>query len=465
MAIDCPLPGNISGDCTVDLIDVSQLQSQWMSSNCGSCQGSDLTGDSNVDIGDLKLITENWLHTYQPQFTNFVLIIADDMGWNDVGYHGSIIDTPKIDSLAADGIILNRFYTYPICGPSRVALNTGRNPIRLGRTRNIQNGPDGLDVDEYLMSNAFKSAGYQTWCLGKWHLGTVSPFLPRDRGYDHFYGFSSASIDPFTHRTAGVLYWQRNGVSINEEGHSLDLLTKEAIDKIDKRDVNSPFMLYLSYHMGHAPYGADAALVTKYANLGITDPDRQEYAAACEMMDSAIGEVLQKIDDEGLRDNTLVIFISDNGGDTDVGADNSPLRGQKGTEYEGGIRTLSCMRWPGVLPAGETREQAVSIMDIFPTCASALNVTPYNTRPFDGADKWEALRHTHETQHDAYAVQMINKVLIVGDYKLYVPRMGRDNQLYNITTDPNETTDIAAGNTAIVNDMLAKLQLMLDTAP
>ncbi|MCP5115213.1 MAG: sulfatase-like hydrolase/transferase, partial [bacterium] len=179
-----------------------------------------------------------------------VLIVADDLGWNDVGYHGSEIRTPNIDKLAKSGVMLERFYAYPLCSPTRTALMTGRHSIELG-----VNGPfaptakEGLPLDERLLPQAFSDAGYQTFMTGKWHLGLAHvKYFPQSRGFDHFYGHLGAAVDFYEHVLRGGLDWQRNGKSVREEGYTTDLITAEAVRLLRERDKNKPVLLYITYN-------------------------------------------------------------------------------------------------------------------------------------------------------------------------------------------------------------------------
>lgn len=455
--------GDSDTDCDIDIFDVNRFVENWLQ----SAPASDYTDDSNVNMQDYEVIAENF--GSGENFTNLVILIADDMGWGDVGYHGSIIETPNIDQLTTDGVMLNYFYAFPICGPSRVALMTGRNPTRLGRTGNIQ-GDDGLDIEEHLLPESFKAAGYQTWCLGKWHLGgdPNEVFLPQNRGFDHFYGHLAGSVHPYNHTSGpqNQLDWQRNGVDVVEEGYTPDLLSAEAVSLLRSRDKSKPVLLYLPFHLVHTPLLAPQELIDKYTPLIPGDPNRAIYAAMAESLDIAIGRVLQEIDDQGMRDNTLVLFFSDNGGnENNGGASNDPLRGRKGQVWDGGIRTPAAMRWPGVLSPGTTSNQTISIMDLFATLTSAVGVTPQNTRPFDGNDRWEQIRTGTEVPPEAIVIQRNDTAILDGSWKMVRITSSGANRLYDIRNDQSEADNVAGSNPTVVTDLSAKMQAMLDTAP
>jgi len=214
---------------------------------------------------------------------NLVVIVSDDHGWNDVSYQGSVVDTPNIDSLVADGIELDRFYVFPVCSPTRAAFLTGRSPIRLGITNPINEDQDGLSLSEHLLPETLTAHGYQTWMCGKWHLGggTGEAYLPHHRGFDHFYGFVSGAVDSYTHVNSrtGEVDWQRNGATVIEEGYSAYLLADECVGLIQDRDPTRPFFLYLPFHAVHTPLRAPQALVDKYETLGLTNQSRQVVSA------------------------------------------------------------------------------------------------------------------------------------------------------------------------------------------
>ena len=397
---------------------------------------------------------------------NVVFIHSDDHGYADVGFRGSIIDTPSIDAIAAGGVTLERYHTQPICGPTRVGLMTGRNPIRMGLTGNIETGEDGVPLDEHFLPETFRAAGYQTWALGKWHLGgTTGPeYLPQSRGFDHFYGFLGGAIDESTHTApaTGTFDWQRNGVDVPEDDGQLstDLLASEAISLIEGRDPSRPFFLYLAFHALHTPYDAPQALKDKYAALGLSGLQLQ-YSAMAENMDANIGRVLAALASEGIAGETLVVFASDNGADDGKGGSNLPLRGWKGEIFEGGNRTPAAMRWPGVIPAGTTSEQFVSHMDWLPTLATAAGIAPRNSKPLDGRDRWDAILNGESGQPQAYVVRRGQGTSVLdGTWKLLRETNAGSWQLYDVYADPFETTDLAGANPAIVATLAAYSDLI-----
>jgi arylsulfatase A-like enzyme len=353
-----------------------------------------------------------------PARPNVVIFLADDLGWSDVGFRGGPIDTPSIDRLAREGVELQRFYTTPICSPPRAALMTGRDPMRLGVAYGVILAwhTIGIHPEEHFMPESFRAAGYQTAIVGKWHLGHAQQtYHPNQRGFDHFYGHLHTEVGyfpPFSNQ--GGKDFQRNGVSIDDQGYETFLLADEAVRWIRERDPERPFFLYLPFIAPHTPLDAPEELKAKYADLEDdrkparsrnTDQTRHIarwmfqpsarplYAAVVDAMDQAVGRVLATLDAEGIADETLVLFFSDNGGAAYAlgGADNVPLRGGKGETFEGRIRVVAVMRWPGRIPAGTQLESIMSVIDVFPTLAEAAEVAPGNTRKLDGRSLWPAI--------------------------------------------------------------------------
>ena len=305
---------------------------------------------------------------------NIIVMVADDLGWADVGFHGNqIIDTPNHDLIASEGTKIKRFYTTPICSPTRAALMTGRDPIRLGVAYStiMPWHNNGIHPEETFLPELFASAGYQTAMVGKWHLGHAQQtYHPNARGFEHFYGHLHTEVGffpPFA--SLGGKDFQLNGVSIDDQGYESYLLADEVSRYIRERDAEKPFFIYMPFIAPHTPLDAPEDLKAKYADMEddrgksrskmadntrfmakVTrrESARPMYAAVVDGMDQSIGRVLDTLDAEGLTDNTIVLFFSDNGGAVYAigGADNAPLRGGKGDTFEGGIRVVATMRWP-----------------------------------------------------------------------------------------------------------------------
>ena len=425
---------------------------------------------------------------------NVVVIVADDLGWADVGYHGGNIDTPSLDRLAEQGVQLNRFYTTPICSPTRAALMTGRDPMRLGVAYGVIMPWDNIGVNpaEHFMPESFGAAGYQTAMVGKWHLGHAQmTYHPNKRGFEHFYGHLHTEVGfypPFAN--VGGKDFQVNGVTADDEGYETYLLADEVSRYIRERDTQKPFFIYMPFIAPHTPLDAPAELQEKYKDIDTDLPParsnqtdstrriskmlmresaRPMYAAVVDGMDQAIGQVLNTLDEEGLSDNTIVLFFSDNGGAAYSygGADNAPLRGGKGETFEGGIRVVSLMRWPEKLQGGQIFDQVMTVMDVFPTLADAAGVDPLNTFEFDGSSLWSSISEgTTHTREDM--IMFASEIPIYGSFKLtafdntwkLVQEMEQDqlsttvtNYLFKIVDDPNEYNNLAAEYPDIVVSM------------
>jgi len=433
-----------------------------------------------------------------PARPNVIVMVADDLGWNDVGFHGGDIDTPSLDRLAAEGMELTRFYTTPICSPTRAALMTGRDPIRLGVAYGVILPWDtiGIHPDEHFLPESFLAAGYQTAMVGKWHLGHAQmTYHPNNRGFQHFYGHLHTEVGfypPFANQ--GGVDFQRNGVSIDDQGYETFLLADEASRYIRERDTSKPFFLYLPFIAPHTPLDAPQELQDKYREINtdlapsrarLTDDTRRVaklmgmesarpmYAAVVDAMDQAIGTVLETLDREGIADNTLVLFFSDNGGAAYSvgGADNAPLRGGKGETFEGGIRVVSIIRWPGHIPAGEKMTSIMTAMDVFPTLSEATGVPALNRRAFDGHSLWPAVAGGADMPRDEL-VYFASETPIYGHFNLtafndewkLVQEIEQDqlattvtNYLFRITDDPNEYNNLAQNHPEIVQRLAGKI--------
>lgn len=404
----------------------------------------------------------NWAADKRP---NIIIMLADDLGWADVGYHGGNIETPAIDSLAADGVRLNKFYATPICSPTRAALVTGRDPIKLGIAYD-QIHPwynVGLAADERLIAEAFQDAGYQTGLVGKWHLGhTLAHQLPNAQGFDTFYGHLHTNTDFYTHQREGGHDLQKNGVSVDGKGEYLTHIeAREALNFIDQRDKTKPFFLYVPFTAPHSPMQAPAETIAKYKHLP-SKHYRQIYAAMVDEVDQAVAGILQRLEQHGIADDTIVIFTSDNGGSWAFGGQNQPLRGQKGQAFEGGIRVPTVMRWPTQLKPGQVVEQTLSIMDLYPSLLHAAGIDDNYTgvlanKPLDGENMWPAIRDNKIVPRKSplFFVSeipvpgMLSMAVIDGDWKLVLQvregqtAMQSRTQLFNLAKDPNETIDLS----------------------
>ena len=397
---------------------------------------------------------------------NVVLIFVDDLGYNDVGYNGAgDIETPNIDRLAAEGVVFSDGYvTHPFCGPSRAGLMTSRYPARFGMEHNLaytpEDGDHGLPVDEPTFAEGLQAAGYRTGLVGKWQLGAAPPFHPNNRGFDDFYGFLGGAHDYFRvdHRSApGSDFAPLNdGFEETEfDGYLTDALTDRAVEFI-RADSGAPFFLYLAYNAPHTPLQAPDSLVRKYSH--VNDPDRRVYLAMIDSLDQNVGRVMDALDAAGKREDTLVFFLSDNGGVAPTPhsafdwADNAPFRDGKSNFHEGGIRVPFIGSWPGGWPQGVVYAEPVISLDVGAT-ALALAESPQDPeRPLDGVDltpyvrgeekgpSREALfwrQWSRETDVITYAVRS-------GGMKLVKSDANGAPALYDLSNDPGETRDLIA---------------------
>ncbi len=394
---------------------------------------------------------------------NILYIVADDLGWKDVGFHGSDIRTPNIDKLAEGGARFDQFYAQPMCTPTRAALMTGRYPFRYGlQTLVIQWGHTyGLPTDEWLLPQALKEAGYKTAIIGKWHLGHADPkFWPRQRGFDYQYGPLIGEIDCFTHEQHGVVNWYRNNKLVKEKGYSTTLLGDEAVKLVNEHDTGRPFYLYLAFNAPHSPYQAPQKYLDLYKNIG--DPNRRAYAAMITAMDDQIGRVLHALEKKKMRDNTLIIFQSDNGGTRNamfageddmskikIPCDNGPYREGKGTLYEGGTRVVALANWPSHIPAGSIVDGMIHVVDMYPTLVGLAAAQLGKNKPLDGLDVWPTISEGKPSPRTEiiYNVEPFRAGIRQGDWKLvWHTLLPSVVELYNITQDPSEKSNLAAQN-------------------
>lgn len=392
---------------------------------------------------------------------NIVFILADDLGWNDVSYHGSEIRTPHIDSLAEQGLELDRYYAFPLCSPTRAALMTGRSPLRLGVDVPVE-ASGGLPLDEHLLPETLRAAGYQTFFAGKWHLGLERvDSHPYRRGFDRTYGHLGPSVDYFSHVWEGGLDWHRDGTVLREVGYTTDLIAEESVRYIKERDQTAPMFLYVSFNAPHTPLQAPEEYLNR--NAHVEDPHRRMYAAMVTALDDGVGEILAALEAEGIAQDTLLIWASDNGAGRNVGGSNLPLRGGKGNVFEGGIRVPAVVRWLDVLPAGERFDQMITALDWFPTLASAAGIETGNQQPFDGLDMWRALRDGEEVDRGTLLIGATGNFAVFRDGWKYVEstfrRTGETQTfLFRIDDDPLEERNLSDAESEMAQDLMAWLK-------
>ncbi len=420
-----------------------------------------------------------------PPRPNIVFIMADDLGNADLGYRGGTVSTPNIDRLANDGVRLEAFYGQQVCTPSRAALMTGRYPMRYGLQTLVifPSHTYGLPTDERTLPQALKEAGYRTAMVGKWHLGHADrKYCPQNRGFDSFYGNVMGEVDYFTKERGGVIDWQRNGQFLKEDGYYTNLIGDEAVRIIEAQDRNAPFFLYVASLAPHAPYQVPAAYADAYKDTG-TDAARRTYSGMITALDEQVGRIVETLERKGLRENTLILFASDNGGPTSglfatgarseeerkesggVGtherppASNAPLRGGKGSLYEGGVRVAAFANWPTKLKPRVVAEP-IHMVDVMPTLLTLAGGKGSADHPFDGKDLWPTLAEgaPRPGEDVLIAVEAFRGAIRKGNWKLVkVALLPGLTELYDLSKDPVETTDVAGQHPEVVRDLEQRL--------
>lgn len=401
----------------------------------------------------------------EPGRPHVVLLVADDLGWGDVGYHGSEIRTPTLDELAARGVRLNQFYALQTCTPSRAALLTGRFPMRFGLQVGIvwKESEYGLLPEERTLAEALGEAGYETAICGKWHLGHHDPAMrPGGQGFEHQYGSYLASGGYFDRMRKRELDWFRDDQPLTEAGYTTDLIAAEAVRRIGERDETRPLFLFVSFTAPHMPLEAPAEYIQRYAHL--TDPDRAIYAAMVECMDSGIQRILDALDAADMTDDTLVIFLSDNGAAQYHAGSNAPLRGGKQTLYEGGVRVPALAVWPGKLPAGRVIDELLHLTDWYPTLLALAGAPTRQDLVVDGRDIWPVLADGEPSPHEEILINYYlpgTGAIRRGRWKLYVDEEHgpRPPELFDLEQDPGELTNLASEHPEIVQDLRARLEV------
>lgn len=415
---------------------------------------------------------------------NIVIILADDLGWGDVGFHGSDIKTPYIDQLAKDGVILNRFYTAPVCSPTRAGLMTGRYPNRFGLRETVVPpwSEFGVDTSEVFLSQILAEAGYKNRAaLGKWHLGHAKrKYLPLQRGFTHFYGHYNGAIDYFTHKREGELDWHNDEETSHDKGYSTDLITEEAVRCIKSySSQKAPFFLYVAYNAPHGPLQAKKEDLLLYGydetkpSFGKGNKDdegfsgrgntkKQTYAAMVTNMDRGIGNILAALKESGIDENTLVLFFSDNGAAPGEGSSSGELKGTKFQEWDGGVRSPAVIKWPAGFKGGHSIDQVTGYIDIVPTLGEIAGLKENSKKALDGISILPVLENKKEKiSRDFY----LGYGSLISDNKWKIvkaangnPRMKlEEDVLYNIAADPSEKKNIKTVYPLIYKELKEKV--------
>jgi arylsulfatase A-like enzyme len=411
----------------------------------------------------------------QGQKPNILLIVSDDQGWPDLGCIGSKpIQTPHLDTIAKEGVRLTNYYvTWPACTPSRGSILTGRHPLRNGLYDMVRNdlvnyghrysaeeyatSPEmtiGLDPQEKTLGDVLKSAGYRCGMVGKWDMGQARRYLPLQRGFDFFYGHGNNGIDYYTHERYGVHSMFRGNSRTKEDqgAYATDVFKREALRFIRESN-EQPWFLYLCFNAPHgaSSFGSDEKnpksrsgvqapdeYIAKYAGSEVPN-NLKRYYAAVTCMDDAIGALLALLRERNQDQNTLVIFQSDNGGSGNGG--NAPLRGQKSTLWEGGLRVPFVARWPGKIPAGRVSDEFVTTLELMPTLAAASSASLPTGDTLDGHNMLPVLAgQSPSPRKETFWEFRGQKAARVGNYKWIDSE--RAKGLYDLTSDVGEATDL-----------------------
>jgi len=380
---------------------------------------------------------------------NIIIILADDLGWGDVGFHGSEIRTPNLDQLAKEGVILNRFYTAPVCSPTRAGLMTGRYPNRFGLRETVIPpwSEFGVDTNELFLPVFLKDAGYHNRVvLGKWHLGHAQrAYLPLQRGFTKFYGHYNGAIDYFTHFREGELDWHDDEKTSTDKGYSTDLISDKAVEVI-RNAGDKPFFMYVAYNAPHTPLQAKPEDLKAYGYSTEKPTARQTYAAMVTCMDRGIGRILNSLKAMKKDQNTIVLFFSDNGANVSGGGSSGQLKGHKFQEWDGGVRAPAIAKWPARLKGGTKTEQVMGYVDVLPTLLGITGASSKNHRPFDGIDISPVLfRKQDQINRNLY---LGYGSLISSPWKIVLAKNGNaamklnESALFNIIEDPAEKQNI-----------------------
>lgn len=409
--------------------------------------------------------------------------MCDDLGYADVGFNGAKdIRTPHIDSLARAGTVFTSAYVpHPFCGPSRMGMLAGRYPHCFGAPFNLPNSglaieaynQQGIDVNETLISSLLQESGYFTGAIGKWHLGIQPQFHPNARGFDEYYGFLGGGhkyfpeqFEPIYQRqkARGVKYvneysvpLEHNGKNVQEKDYITDALSREAVRFVElaaKKD--HPFFLYLAYNAPHSPLEAKEDDLAEFTH--VEDEKRRTYAAMVYAVDRGVGQLVEQLTDDNILDETLIVFLSDNGGKLGLGANNSPLREGKGSAFEGGFRVPMFFHWPGKVTGNRKFDHPISAIDFYPTFASLAGVDMPADKHIDGIDIWDAVANGENPRQGKPIFAARHRggstdVAIRRDQWKAVKAYNGRWQLFDVVKDISERHDVSGSNVQILSDL------------
>lgn len=436
-------------------------------------------------IAAFAFITMPLMAIADNQRPNILLILTDDMGYADVGFNGSKdIKTPNLDALAAQGTTFTSAYNaHPFCGPSRAGLLTGRYPHKFGSQFNLPrsslSGGLGIPSNETYISTVLQDAGYYTGIIGKWHLGETAHYHPNNRGFDDFYGFLNGGHNYFpkdfkkayarqqmqglNHAIFSYLKpLERNGIDVEENEYITDGLSREAVNFIGKaaEDKSKPFFLYLAYNAPHSPMQAKKEDMAMFPE--ITDKKRKVYAGMVYAVDRGVNKIITALKATGQFDDTLIVFLSDNGGKPNLGANNFPLQGRKGTVQEGGFRTPMFFHWPQKVPAGQTYHHPITTLDFFPTFAKLANAQIPKDKQLDGKNILPAVLDNVSARPGEMIYAMRHRAgfseASARKDSFKIITTGKKWQLFDVDKDQGEHHDLSDKFPNVLREMQAEME-------
>ncbi|WP_282049489.1 sulfatase-like hydrolase/transferase [Maribacter aquivivus] len=410
----------------------------------------------------LLLIFSSYTTVFSQEQPNIIVILTDDQGWADVGFNGATdIPTPNLDRLASEGVTFsNGYVSHPYCSPSRAGLLTGRYQARFGHDCNMpydgeNDASIGTPLSEKMISEALKEQGYRTSAIGKWHLGDYPDLYPPAQGFDHWFGFPGGGMNYWgeSKNEIQTIYRNRKTVPENELSYLTDDFTNETIDFINKRD-DKPFFIYLAYNAPHSPDHATKEYLEKTKHIEYAG--RSIYAAMVNAVDTNVGKIDSTLVANGIKENTILVFLSDNGGRIQH-ADNRPNRGHKGMLFEGGLKVPFFITWSNKIKGNQIFSKPISSLDLFPTLLNAAGGDSVNESQLDGVDLLPYILNVNkENPHETlfwrssgnfeYAVRK-------GKYKLYKSAYKNKTLLFDLENDQLERNNIASTNSEICLDL------------
>ena len=387
---------------------------------------------------------------------NVILILTDDQGWGDLSLNGNQdINTPNIDQLGKSGARFDRFFVSPVCSPTRAEILTGRHHVRSG-VYSTSAGGERMDEEEQTIAEVFKTAGYQTAAYGKWHNGMQAPFHPNSRGFDDYYGFCSGHWGNYYNPLL-----EHNGNLVKGDGFIIDDLTQHGIDFIKKNE-NQPFFLYLPYNTPHSPMQVPDRFWEKYKDKEISQeasrgPFKNQTEihharaalAMCKNIDWNVGRILDQLQNSNLQENTIVIYLSDNGPNGNRW--NGGMKGRKGSTDEGGVRSPMIINWPGKIPQGKTIKEIASGIDLLPTLKELAGFKSEPKKPLDGVSLAPLILKENTKWNDRYIYNYWRGKISVRNQNY---RLGNEDQLFDMLKDPEQFTDVSEEKPQVLLELL-----------